>query len=86
MYKELVLPYEKELCEFHGGISYWHSCGDITLLLELIREIPEIELLHVGPWTSLEAAARIFKNTPLEKCLHPVRDVQISLTQRLVKP
>ena len=76
MYKELVLPYEKELCEFHGGISYWHSCGDITLLLELIRELPEIELLHVGPWTSLEAAARIFKNTPLEKCLHPVRDVQ----------
>lgn len=53
-----------------------YSCGDITPLLKLIRDIPEIELLHIGPWTSLEAAARIFKNTPLEKCLHPVRDVQ----------
>lgn len=76
LYKELVLPYEKELREFHGGISYWHSCGDITPLLELIGAIPEIELLHVGPWTSLEAAVRVFKDTPLEKCLHPVRDVQ----------
>lgn len=84
MYKEFVLPYEKELCEFHGGISYWHSCGDITLLLKLIREIPEIELLHVGPWTNLEAAARIFKNTPLEKCLHPVKDVQ-SATEKEIE-
>ena len=83
IYKELVLPYEKELCEFHGGISFWHSCGDITPLLQLIREIPQIDLLHVGPWTSLEAAVRVFKNTPLEKCLHPLRDVQSATKEEI---
>jgi len=83
LYKEFVLPYEKELCAFHGGISYWHSCGDITPLLKLIREIPEIDMLHVGPVTHLETAVNVFKDTPIEKCLHPLRDVQEITEQQM---
>jgi hypothetical protein len=77
MYEELVLPYEVELSNFHGGILYWHSCGDNTLMLPFIKRIPGLEMLHVGPWTDVGNAARVFGGSvPLEICLHPVRDVQ----------
>jgi uroporphyrinogen-III decarboxylase len=49
MYEELVLPYEIELCQFQGGIKYWHSCGNLTPLLPHIRKIPLIDMLHVSP-------------------------------------
>jgi len=76
-YEEFVLPYEVELSEFHGGITYWHSCGDTTKLLDLIRKIPSIEMFHIGPWTDLRQAKRVFgKDTALEKCLMPTEDIQ----------
>lgn len=78
-YQEFVLPYEKDLCEFHGGISYWHSCGDTTRLLPLIKEIPKLGMLHIGPWTDLSKAVEVFGSTvPFEICLHPVRDVLLA--------
>ncbi len=74
--EEFVVPYEAQLSRFHGGIAYWHSCGDTTLLLSQIRQVPDIEMFHVGPWTDVEAAARAFGETAcLEICLHPLRDV-----------
>jgi uroporphyrinogen-III decarboxylase len=39
-YAEFFLPYERELAEFHKGVYYWHSCGDIT------RHVPEIDRLE----------------------------------------
>lgn len=76
-YEEFVLPYEMELCEFYGGISYWHSCGDTTRLLGAIRKIPDIDMFHIGPWTSLREARRVFaRYTALEKCLMPTEDIQ----------
>ena len=78
-YEEFVLPYEIELCEFHGGITYWHSCGDTTKLLDSIRKIPQIDMFHIGPWTSLIESKRVFgKDTALEKCLMPTVDVQMA--------
>jgi hypothetical protein len=75
--EEYVVPYEQDLSDFHGGISYWHSCGDNTKLLGSLSRIPCIEMLHVGPWTSIQAAKTAFgDNLPLEICLHPVRDLQ----------
>jgi hypothetical protein len=38
-YVTFFLPYERELAVFHGGVYYWHSCGDIT------RHVPEIDRL-----------------------------------------
>jgi len=78
-YEEFVLPYEQELCEFHGGIGYWHSCGDVTKLLNPIRKIPEIDMFHIGPWTDLKEARRVFgESSALEKCLMPTADVQLA--------
>ncbi len=50
LYEEFALPYELELSDFHGGILYFHSCGDTTKLLPLIAKINTIEMFHVGPW------------------------------------
>ena len=77
LYEEFVLPYEQELSKFHGGILYWHSCGDTTSLLPSIAKIPGLEMFHVGPWTDVATAVHTFSGKiPLEICLHPVRDVQ----------
>lgn len=78
-YEEFVLPYEKELCQFHWGIDYWHSCGNTMELLGLIRRIPKINMFHIGPWTDIRKSRKVFgKDTALEKCLMPVTDVQIA--------
>ena len=77
MYEEFVLPYEKELSDYHGGILYWHSCGDTTRLLPSISRIPHLQMFHVGPWTDVKKASEEFDGkAALEICLHPVRDVQ----------
>lgn len=76
LYEDFVLPCEKDMSDFYGGISYWHSCGDITPLLTGIRQIPGIEMLHLGPWTDISRGRQVFgESVPLEICLHPVRDI-----------
>lgn len=77
MYEEFALPYEIELSEFHGGILYWHSCGNTTALIPSIAKIPDLEMFHVGPWTDLKTAMDTFNGEmPLEICLHPIKHVQ----------
>lgn len=77
MYEEFALPYEKELEEFHGGILYWHSCGDTTAMIPSLGQLKTLQMYHSGPWTDVEEAASFFGNrVALEVCLHPVRDVQ----------
>ena len=68
-YLEFVQPYEMEIAELHGGINYWHSCGDTTELLEQLNGLP-LEMFHVGPWTDVQKAAEQFgpKGVALEIC------------------
>lgn len=75
LFTEFLLPYEKEIHDFQGGVSYWHSCGNITPFLPAIREMPRIELLNVSAWTDVRRAATVFAGTPLEVCVHAVDDV-----------
>jgi len=83
-YEEFILPYEKQLCKFHGGIGYWHSCGDTTELLNSIRKIPKIDMFHIGPWTDLKESKEVFgRNTALEKCLMPTADVQLASESKM---
>ncbi len=70
MYQDLVLPFEKQYANAFGGLIYWHSCGDVTPILPAIREIPDITLFHVGPWTDVSQAADIFGKVTLDICLH----------------
>jgi uroporphyrinogen-III decarboxylase len=69
-YLEFVRPYEMEIAELHGGIYYWHCCGDTTKLLEQLGGLP-LELFHVGPWTDVRKAAEVFgpQGVALETCV-----------------
>jgi uroporphyrinogen-III decarboxylase len=76
LYREFVLPYELELAEFHGGIFYFHSCGDTTLFLDDIAAIPGLQLFHVGPNTNLaRVVERINPDVALDICMQDVRDI-----------
>ena len=76
LYGEFILPYEQDLSRFHGGIAYWHSCGNTTPLLSLIRQIPNLEMFHVGPWTDFAKAIGVFgEETALEYCQNPIGDI-----------
>ena len=70
MYRDVVLPSEKAYAAAFGGLVYWHSCGNVTPMLEAIREIPNIAVFHVGPWTDVGRAAAVFGNVALDICLH----------------
>jgi len=85
-YKEFVLPYEKELCEYHGGLHYWHSCGDITRLCRLIREIPNIDLIHRGPWTNAQEIGKVFGDTSaIEVCFNTEAEIMGASDQEIRK-
>jgi len=84
IYAEQILPFERDLHDFYGRLFYWHSCGNTTALLEIIRELPEIELIHVGPWTDRAKAVEIFAETSaLEFCPDPVEEVQMADEERI---
>lgn len=76
VYKEFILPYEKEISEFHGGITYFHSCGNLTPFLADIKTIPNLDIVHVSPWTNLDEALKALPpEVTLDICVDPARDV-----------
>jgi uroporphyrinogen-III decarboxylase len=84
LYREFVLPYEIELAEFHGGIAYWHSCGNTTAFVNDLAQIPGLKLFHIGPNTDPLKAAKAFgPEVNLEICLQDVRDVYESSQEQI---
>lgn len=76
IYRDFVLPYETELGEFRGGITYFHSCGNTTPFLPFIKRLPDLKLFHVGPWTDRSKAVDVMApDVSLDFCFHPVDDV-----------
>jgi hypothetical protein len=85
-YKEFILPYEKELANFYGGIRYWHSCANVNSFLKLIFEIPKIEVFDVGPWTDLESVLKLTRGRiPIEVRPYPSRINVYSGTRKEMK-
>jgi uroporphyrinogen-III decarboxylase len=84
LYRNHVLPLEKELKDFYGGVDYWHSCGNVTPFLPSIRELRQISMLNVSAWTDLRRAAELFgSTTTLEICVHAVDDVLQASPQQM---
>lgn len=69
-FAKFVKPYIRQVSDLHGGIRYWHCCGNMNSLLEPLSELP-IDLFHVGPWTDVQKAAEVFgpKGVALEICV-----------------
>ena len=86
IYANQILPFERDLHDFYGKLFYWHSCGNTTDLLEVIRQLPEIELFHVGPWTDRARAVEVFGETSaLEFCPDPVDEIQMASEESIRK-
>ena len=82
LYAEFVLPYEQALVRYSGGLRYWHSCGNVTQLLPLMRRLGPIDLIELSYATDLGQLIDAFPGTPLEIFVHPedgmsTDDVQI---------
>jgi len=77
LYEEFVLPYELELAAWHGRVHYWHSCGVTDEFYESVRSIPNLQMMHIGPWSSVARAAEVFGGTgiALDICVNATADV-----------
>jgi len=84
-YEKFVLPYEIELSEFFGGITYWHSCGNIVPFQKMIQAIPHVEMIHISPWSDLDQSVANLRGSDiaLEVVLHALRDVQSAPAEQI---
>lgn len=83
-YKEFVFPYEQELYGYHNGLYYWHSCGNVTKMLEQISKLGYIELINRGPWTDAGLIAKHFNESAIEICLNPTSEILESNEEKMV--
>jgi uroporphyrinogen-III decarboxylase len=72
VYRDIIFPSEKKLGDFYGRVFYYHSCGNLTNLLDPLVTLPNLRILHVSSWTSLKKAYEMSgKDTTLQMVLHP---------------
>ncbi|MEA4966078.1 MAG: uroporphyrinogen decarboxylase family protein [Oscillospiraceae bacterium] len=76
LFREMILPYEKQLCEFYGGIGYYHSCGNLTKFLDdIYSELDIFGVQHVSSWTDYDKAAEVVpQNVTLQVSLHTTKE------------
>lgn len=73
---EYIHPYIGQIEAFYGGISYYHSCGNLTPFLPELSVIKQLKTLHISPWTNFEKAVeQVPQTVVLQKSLHPILDV-----------
>lgn len=60
LYEEFIFPYEDQLSNFYGGIRWWHSCGNKTPLVSIIKRMSQpIGFMDFGLWAdNLQTAVR----------------------------
>jgi len=76
MYRDIILPSDKRIAVEYGSISYWHSCGNTTPFYEDINTIPNLSMVHIGPWSDVrEAVKKYSEDKTLEVALNPLSDV-----------
>jgi len=61
MYAEFIQPYNARMASLFGKI-YYHGCEDLSQKCTIIKDLPNLRLFHVGPWTPVE---------PVVACLGP---------------
>lgn len=73
IYEDFAYPYEKELANFYPkGISYFHSCGDITPFLDSIVRIRGLRRLQISHLTDFNTAIdKIGRKMVFQKRIDP---------------
>lgn len=79
MYHELVVPYQKKISDFYGGIGYYHSCGNLTGFLEDIAALNIRFIQHISGWTDFRKAAELLpRHITLQVSLNATDDVLLA--------
>ena len=66
----------REIAEVFDRI-YYHSCGNLTPILEDILSLPNIHRIHISPWSDLSEAKRIIGTTTIvQKFMDPQGDIE----------
>jgi len=71
MYAEFVHPYNCRMAALFGK-TYYHGCEDLSRKCMVIRDLPNLRLFHVSPWTPVEPVVDCFGDrVALEVHSHP---------------
>ena len=71
MYEEFIQPYNARLAAIFNRV-YYHGCEDLTQKIPIIRQLPNLRIFHVSPWTNLEVAVeQLGQEFVLETHVHP---------------
>jgi hypothetical protein len=71
-YLEFIFPYQMELAK-DFPCWYVHSCGNLTPFYQHISKLPNLNRVHVSPWSKLEAAVEALGNSVILE-IHPPLD------------
>jgi uroporphyrinogen-III decarboxylase len=83
-YKELIFPSEKKVADFYGRTFYYHSCGNLTKILDPLATLPNLGILHVSSWTDLKTAREMTgENVIIQKVLHPEDEVMHATPEKI---
>jgi hypothetical protein len=86
-YRDFILPYEKEIGQLHGHISYWHSCGNTGPIAHHVVSIGCVEMLDVSGWTDFgQVLASVnARGLRIERRFKPVEDLQDATPDHMEK-
>lgn len=83
IFEKFIVPFEKEISKYQGGIAYWHSCGNITDFIGRINKIGRRDLQHISHCSDLKVIAEACPDTPLEICLNPIDDILLASKEKM---
>lgn len=73
MYAEFVHPYNARIATLFGKV-YYHGCEDLSAKAGIIRDLPNLRLFHVSPWTAVEPVVQALgERFALEVHSHPTK-------------
>lgn len=71
MYAEFVQPYNARVAALFWRV-YYHGCEDLSAKAKIVRDLPNLRLFHVSPWTPVEPVVeRLGAGFALEVHSHP---------------
>lgn len=71
MYAEFVHPYNVKIAELVGRV-YYHGCEDLSKKCGTIKDLPNLRLFHISPWTEVEpVVSELGKGFAYEVHSHP---------------
>ncbi len=61
MYAEFIHPYDCRVAQTAGWV-YYHGCEDLSQKCQIIRDLPNLRLFHISPWTPPEPVIQTLGN------------------------